>query len=145
MRLLTCLSEGIGSALKGGAKLCQHQLVTELHRDLGEACYQQRGDGAWVVVAPEYCATAAAPPVAPPQPRARIVRDELGERMLHLRERARTAIVAPACGFGSLSVKIGSAARPGGVNIRTSFFTSVTESQRAGGRPVARAYARLRE
>ena len=48
----------------------------------------QRGDGAWVVVAPEYCA-AAAPPVAvapPPPPRARIVRDELGDRMLQLRE-----------------------------------------------------------
>jgi hypothetical protein len=39
------------------------------------------------VVAPEYCAPAAAPAVevAPP-PRARIVRDEMRERMLELRE-----------------------------------------------------------
>ena len=37
-------------------------------------------------VAPQYCAPAAAAPVevAPP-PRARIVRDELGDRMLQLR------------------------------------------------------------
>ena len=52
------------------------------------ACYQQRGDGAWIMVAPEYCATAATPPVAvAPPPRARVVRDELRDRMLELRER----------------------------------------------------------
>ena len=51
------------------------------------ACYQQRGDGAWVVVAPEYCAMAEEPPavaVAPP-PRHRAARDELREHMLQLR------------------------------------------------------------
>jgi hypothetical protein len=60
------------------------------YRYYQQACYQQRGDGAWVVVAPEYCASAAAPAVEvapPPPPRARIVRDELRDRMLELRER----------------------------------------------------------
>jgi hypothetical protein len=53
------------------------------YRYYQQACYQQRGDGAWITVAPQYCATAAAAPVevAPP-PR---VRDELGDRMLQLR------------------------------------------------------------
>ena len=57
------------------------------YRYYQNGCYQQRGDGAWVVVAPRYCATAAAAPVevAPPPP-PRIVRDELGDRMLQLRE-----------------------------------------------------------
>jgi hypothetical protein len=49
------------------------------------ACYQQRPDGAWLVVSPEYCAPP--PPeetvaVAPP-PR---YRDELGERLMEYRE-----------------------------------------------------------
>src|SRR6184192_4560928 len=59
------------------------------YRYYQNGCYQQRGDGAWVVVAPEYCAPAAAPAVevAPPPPRGRIVRDELQDRMLELRER----------------------------------------------------------
>jgi len=54
-----------------------------------QGCYQQRGDGAWVVVPPEYCAPSAAAPVevAPPPRRARIAaRDELSDRMLQLRE-----------------------------------------------------------
>jgi hypothetical protein len=52
-----------------------------------KACYQQRGDGAWVAVAPQYCAPAAAAPVAvAPPPPPRVVRDELGDRMLLLRE-----------------------------------------------------------
>jgi hypothetical protein len=74
----------------GAAIAAQGQPRPGGYRYYQQACYQQRGDGAWVVVAPEYCATAAAPPVAvapPPPPRARIVRDELGERMLQLRER----------------------------------------------------------
>src|SRR5262245_60111178 len=60
------------------------------YRYYQQACYQQRGDGAWVVVATEYCATAAAPAIEvapPPPPRARVVRDELRDRMLELRER----------------------------------------------------------
>src|SRR5262249_17705174 len=41
------------------------------------ACYQQRPDGAWLVVSPEYCA-------APAQPVARY-QDELGERLMEYR------------------------------------------------------------
>src|SRR5215475_13843444 len=71
----------------GAAIAAQGQPRPGGYRYYQQGCYQERGDGAWVVVAPEYCATAAAPPVAvaAPQPRARIVRDELGERMLQLR------------------------------------------------------------
>jgi len=59
------------------------------------ACYQPRGDGTYVAVAPEYCAPAAAPPpprvVAappppPPPPRAAYARDDMSDRMLQLRE-----------------------------------------------------------
>jgi hypothetical protein len=72
----------------GAAIAAQGQPRPGGYRYYQRACYQQRGDGAWVVVAPDYCAPAAAAPVeVAPQPRARIVRDELGERMLHLRER----------------------------------------------------------
>jgi hypothetical protein len=73
----------------GAAIAAQGQPRPGGYRYYQQGCYQQRGDGAWVVVAPEYCATAAAPPgeVAPSPPRARIVRDELRDRMLELRER----------------------------------------------------------
>jgi hypothetical protein len=50
------------------------------------ACYQQRADGVYVVVSPEYCASAPAAPVAvapPPRPR---YRDEFGDRLMELRE-----------------------------------------------------------
>jgi hypothetical protein len=48
-------------------------------------CYMQRPDGAWVVVAPNYCAPAA--PVAVVQPPPRVVaRDTLGEQMLQFRQ-----------------------------------------------------------
>ena len=41
----------------------------------------------WVAVAPQYCAPAAAAPVAvAPPPPPRVVRDELGDRMMQLRE-----------------------------------------------------------
>jgi hypothetical protein len=71
----------------GAAIAAQGQPRPGGYRYYQRACYQQRGDGAWVVVAPDYCATAAAAPVevAPPPP-PRIVRDELRDRMLRLRE-----------------------------------------------------------
>ena len=70
----------------GAAIAAQGQPRPGGYRYYQQACYQQHGDG-WVAVAPQYCAPAAAAPVevAPP-PRARIVRDELGDRMLQLRE-----------------------------------------------------------
>src|SRR5215831_1064109 len=43
----------------------------------------------------------------------------------------RTASVVPVCGLESLSAKIGSAARPGGVNIRKSSFTNETSGRPA--------------
>ena len=59
------------------------------YRYYQNGCYQQRPDGAWVVVAPEYCAVPPPAPVAvepPPPPPPRVVaRDELQERMLELR------------------------------------------------------------
>jgi len=71
----------------GAAIAAQGQPRPGGYRYYQQACYQQRGDGAWIMVAPEYCATAEAPPVAvAPPPRARVVRDELGDRMLQLRE-----------------------------------------------------------
>jgi len=73
----------------GAAIAAQGQPRPGGYRYYQQACYQQRGDGAWVVVAPEYCAPGASPAVevAPPPPRGRIVRDELQDRMLELRER----------------------------------------------------------
>jgi hypothetical protein len=73
----------------GAAIAAQGQPRPGGYRYYQRACYQQRGDGAWVVVAPNYCATAAAAPVEvapPPPPPARIVRDDLRDRMLRLRE-----------------------------------------------------------
>lgn len=50
-------------------------------------CYLQRPDGAWVVVAPSYCARPSAAPVAVVQPPPRVVaRDTLSDQMLQLRE-----------------------------------------------------------
>jgi len=51
------------------------------YRYYQRGCYQQRADGAWVVVAPEYCG----PPVAAAPPQVAVVRDELSDRMLGLR------------------------------------------------------------
>jgi len=51
-------------------------------------CYLPRGDGTWVAVDPGYCAAPVAAPVAAPLPppgRA-VVRDDLRDRMLQLRE-----------------------------------------------------------
>jgi hypothetical protein len=52
-------------------------------------CYAQRADGAYIAVAPEYCAPPPPAPVAvapPPPPPPRVARDPLRERMLQLRE-----------------------------------------------------------
>jgi hypothetical protein len=69
----------------GAAIAAQGQPRPGGYRYYQQGCYQQRGDGGWIVVAPEYCG----PPVAvapPPPPPARIVRDEMRDRMLQLRE-----------------------------------------------------------
>jgi hypothetical protein len=54
------------------------------YRYYQNGCYQQRPDGAWVVVAPQYCGGPAPAPVAvvapPPPPR-----DPLRDRLLELR------------------------------------------------------------
>ena len=53
-------------------------------------CYQERGDGTWIIVAPEYCGAATPAPVEtvpPAPPPAAMVRDELQDRMLQFRER----------------------------------------------------------
>jgi hypothetical protein len=88
------LSGGRGAAIgavvggvTGAAIAAQSQPRPGGYRYYQQACYQQRGDGAWVAVAPQYCAPAAAAPVAvAPPPPPRVVRDELGDRMLLLRE-----------------------------------------------------------
>jgi hypothetical protein len=70
----------------GAAIASQGQARPGGYRYYQQACYQQRDDGAWVVVAPEYCGAAAAAPVAAPAPPRRVRRDELRDRMLELRE-----------------------------------------------------------
>ena len=69
----------------GAAIAAQGQPRPGGYRYYQQACYQQRGDGAWVAVAPQYCAPPAAAPVAVAPP-PRVVRDELGDRMMQLRE-----------------------------------------------------------
>src|SRR6266446_11001542 len=70
----------------GAAIAAQGQPRPGGYRYYQRGCYQQRDDGAWVVVAPEYCAAAADPVEVAPPPRRAIVRDELRDRMLQLRE-----------------------------------------------------------
>jgi uncharacterized protein YcfJ len=75
----------LGGAMGGGKGAAIGAIVggaTGGYRYYQRGCYQQRADGAWVVVAPEYCG----PPVAaaPPPPVA-VVRDDLSDRMLGLR------------------------------------------------------------
>jgi uncharacterized protein YcfJ len=66
----------------GAAVAAQGQARPGGYRYYQRGCYQQRADGAWVVVAPEYCG----PPVAAaPPPAVAVVRDELSDRMLGLR------------------------------------------------------------
>jgi hypothetical protein len=77
-------------AIVGGASgaiiASQGQLRPGGYRYYQSACYLQRPDGAWVVVAPERCAMPAAAPVAvvaPPPPV--VVVDPLRDRLLQLR------------------------------------------------------------
>ena len=65
----------------GAAIASQGQPRAGGYRYYQHGCYAERGDGAWVVVAPEYCG----PPVAAAQPPVAVVRDELSDRMLGLR------------------------------------------------------------
>src|SRR5262249_10961388 len=71
----------------GAAIAAQGQPRPGGYRYYQQACYQQRGGGAGIMVAPEYCGAAAPRVAAVPPPRARVVRDELRDRMLELRER----------------------------------------------------------
>jgi hypothetical protein len=78
----------LSAGISGAAIAAQGQARPGGYRYYQQGCYQQRGDGAWIAVAPRYCATAAAAPVevTPPPAPPRVVRDELRERMLLLRE-----------------------------------------------------------
>ena len=67
----------------GAAIAAQGQPRPGGYRYYQNACYQQRPDGAWLVVSPEYCAAPAAPvAVAPPPPR---YHDELADRLMEYR------------------------------------------------------------
>jgi hypothetical protein len=74
----------IGGAT-GAAIASQGQPRPGGYRYYQSACYRQRRDGAWVVVAPEYCATPAPVAVAPAPPPVAVVHDPLSDRMLELR------------------------------------------------------------
>lgn len=67
----------------GAAIAAQGQPRPGGYRYYENACYQQRPDGAWLVVSPEYCAPPAQPVVVAPPPR---YRDELGDRLMEFRE-----------------------------------------------------------
>jgi hypothetical protein len=54
------------------------------YRYYQSGCYQQRPDGAWIVVAPEYCGPPGPAPVAVVAPPP-VVRDPMRDRMLELR------------------------------------------------------------
>ena len=56
------------------------------YRYYQNACYQQRPDGAWLVVSPEYCAAPAAEPIAVAPTAPPRYRDELGNRLMEYRE-----------------------------------------------------------
>ncbi len=66
----------------GAAIASQGQPRPGGYRYYQSACYMQRPDGAWVVVAPQYCAAPVAAVAPPPPP---VVRDDLRDRMLELR------------------------------------------------------------
>jgi len=57
------------------------------YRYYHNSCYQEGGDGTWIVVAQEYCGVATPAPVEAFRPETPPVRDELRDRMLQFRER----------------------------------------------------------
>jgi|SRR5271166_462392 hypothetical protein len=74
----------------GAVIAAQGQLRPGGYRYYRNGCYQERGDGTWIIVAPEYCGAATPTPVEavpPPPVPAEMVRDELRDRMLQFRER----------------------------------------------------------
>ena len=117
----------------GAAIAAQGQPRPGGYRYYQQACYQQRGDGAWVAVAPQYCATAAAAPVAvaPPPPPPRVVRDELGDRMLLLREGCEDGDRRACVRLGILIGENRERRAVGGVNIRKSSFTNARLTSQA--------------
>ena len=77
----------IGAVIGGatGAVIAsQGELRAGGYRYYQSACYQQRPDGAWVVVAPRFCAPPVAAPVAVVAPPP-VVRDEFHDRLFELR------------------------------------------------------------
>ena len=57
------------------------------YRYYHNSCYQEGGDGTWIVVAQDYCGVATPAPVEAFRPEPPPVRDELRDRMLQFRER----------------------------------------------------------
>ena len=94
------------------------------YRHYRNACYQERGDGTWIVVAPDYCGAPMAAPVEAAPPRQRVVRDELSDRMLQLRERCDEGERRACVRLGIITAKIASAAPLGGESIQMSSFTN---------------------
>jgi hypothetical protein len=62
------------------------------YRYYENARYQQRPDGAWLVVSPEYCAAPAEPVAVAPPPPPRY-HDELGDRLMEFRAACEPSIV----------------------------------------------------
>src|SRR6516225_7026235 len=70
----------------GAAIAAQGQPRPGGYRYYQNACYQQRSDGAWFVVSPEYCAAPAETVVVAPSPPPRYYHDDLGDRLMEFRE-----------------------------------------------------------
>ena len=68
----------------GAAIAAQGQPRPGGYRYYQSACYQQRPDGAWIVVPPEYCAAPAEPVAVAPPPPPRY-HDELADRLMEFR------------------------------------------------------------
>ena len=75
----------VRSWISGGAAIAaQGQPRPGGYRYYQNACYQQRPDGAWLVVSPEYCAPPGEPVAVAPPPPPRY-HDELGDRLMEFR------------------------------------------------------------